>query len=182
MLLYIILGVLAILVIAAIGIYNKLAKQKVMVSEASADIETFLKQRYDMIPNLVEVVKGYAKHERETFSKITEMRAKAMETTGFEQKAKLEDQLSNVISKIFAVAENYPQLKADTNFLSLQTNLKDLEDNIQKSRRYYNGAVRDFNRMIVVFPTNLIAQILGFKIEPFFEVAENEKKNVEIKF
>jgi len=166
MLLYIILGVLAVLIIAVIGIYNRLAKQKVMISEASADIETFQKQRYDMIPNLVEIVKGYAKHEQETFAKVTEMRTKAMGATSFEEKAKLEDQLSNMISKIFAVAENYPELKA----------------NIQKSRRYYNGAVRDFNSMIVIFPTNIIAQVLGFKAEPFFEASEDEKKNVEIKF
>ena len=110
------------------------------------------------------------------------MRAKAMGATSFEEKAKLEDQLSNMISKIFAVAENYPELKANTNFLGLQTNLKDLEDNIQKSRRYYNGAVRDFNSMIVIFPTNIIAQALGFKAEPFFEASDEEKKNVEIKF
>jgi len=179
---YIILGIIAVLLVAIVGIYNRLAKQKVMVSEASADIETFQKQRYDMIPNLVEIVKGYAKHERETFEKVTEMRAKAMGATSFDEKAKLEDQLSNMISKIFAVAENYPELKANTNFLNLQTNLKDLEDNIQKSRRYYNGAVRDFNSMIAVFPTNIIAQVLGFKAEPFFEASENEKKNVEIKF
>ena len=179
---YIILGLVAVLLIAIVGIYNRLAKQKVMVSEASADIETFQKQRYDMIPNLVEIVKGYAKHESETFQKVTVMRTKAMGATSFDEKAKLEDQLSGMVSKIFAVAENYPQLKADTNFLGLQTNLKDLEDNIQKSRRYYNGAVRDFNSMIVIFPTNIIAQVLGFKAEPFFEASDEEKKNVEIKF
>jgi len=179
---YIILGIIAVLLVAIVGIYNRLAKQKVMVSEASSDIETFQKQRYDMIPNLVEIVKGYAKHERETFEKVTEMRTKAMGATSFDEKARLEDQLSGMISKLFAVAENYPELKADTNFLSLQTNLKNLEDNIQKSRRYYNGAVRDFNTMIVVFPTNIIAQVLGFKAEPFFEASDDEKKNVEIKF
>ncbi|MDD4381872.1 MAG: LemA family protein [Candidatus Dojkabacteria bacterium] len=178
----IILGIIVLLAIIIVGIFNKLAKQKVMVEEASSDIETFLKQRYDMIPNLVEIVKGYAKHEKETFEKITEMRAKAMGTESFAEKAKIEDQISGAISKIFAVAENYPELKANTNFLDLQGTLKELEDGIQKSRRYYNGSVRDFNQMIVVFPTNIIANILKFKAFPFFEASEEEQKNVEIKF
>lgn len=178
----VIIGVIIILAIVVIGIYNTLAKQKVMVDEASSDIETFLKQRYDMIPNLVETVKGYAKHEKETFEKITEMRAKAMSTESFADKAKLEDQISGAISKIFAVAENYPELKANTNFMDLQGTLKELEDNIQKSRRYYNGSVRDFNQMIIVFPTNIIANILKFKAFPFFEASEEEQKNVEVKF
>lgn len=180
--LWIVLGIIALLAIIIVGIYNKLARQKVMADEATSDIETFLKQRYDMIPNLVETVKGYAKHEKETFEKLTEMRAKAMGTESFAEKAKMEDQISNTISKIFAVAENYPELKANTNFLDLQETLKELEDNIQKSRRYYNGAVRDFNQMIVVFPTNIIANILKFKALPFFEASEEEKKNVEVKF
>jgi LemA protein len=105
-----------------------------------------------------------------------------MSTGSFEEKAKLEDQLSKGLSKIFALAENYPELKANTNFLELQTSLKELEDTLQKSRRFYNGTVRDFNTMIVVFPSNIIANILGFKQEPFFEASEEEKKNVEVKF
>ena len=139
------IGVLALLAVVLVGLYNRLAKQKIVVEEASADIETFLKQRYDMIPNLVEIVKGYAKHEQETFKQITEMRAKAMSASSLSEKMELEDQLSKAVSKIIAVAENYPELKANTNFLDLQSSLKDLEDNIQKSRRFYNGAARDFN-------------------------------------
>ena len=162
--------------------YNKIAKQKLVVNEASADIETFLKQRYDMIPNLVEIVKGYAKHESETFAKITEMRSKAMSAGSLDEKMQYEKELSAGITKIFAVAENYPELKANDNFKELQTSLKELEENIQKSRRFYNGTVRDFNTLIAVFPNNLIAGIFGYKAMPFFEASEEEKENVEIKF
>ncbi|MDD2577815.1 MAG: LemA family protein [Candidatus Dojkabacteria bacterium] len=174
--------VLVLLAILLVGLYNKLAKQRVVVDEASSDIETFLKQRYDMIPNLVEIVKGYAKHETETFTKVTELRAKAMSAGSLEQKMEIEGELSKAVTKVMAVAENYPELKANANFLDLQTNLKELEDNIQKSRRYYNGAARDFNSMLVVFPNNLLAGIFGFKNVAFFEATEEEKKNVEIKF
>ena len=180
--LYIILGVVLLLGIILISLYNRLVRQKVVIGEASADIETMLKQRYDMIPNLVSIVKGYAQHEKGTFESVTELRSKAMSAGSFEEKAKIEDQLSKGLSKIFALAENYPELKANTNFLELQTSLKDLEDNIQKSRRFYNGTVRDFNTAIVVFPNNILANILGFKAEPFFEASQEEQKNVEIKF
>lgn len=179
---YIVLCVVALLAIIVVGLYNKLSRQKVSINEASSDIETFLKQRYDMIPNLVEIVKGYAKHEKSTFEAVTELRNKAMSSGSLEDKIKIDDQLSQGLSKLFALAENYPELKANTNFLDLQTSLKDLEESIQKSRRYYNGTVRDFNAMIVVFPNNLIANMFGFKAEPFFEASEQEQKNVEIKF
>ena len=174
--------ILVLLVIYLISVYNKLAKSKVVVEEASSDIETFLKQRYDMIPNLVEIVKGYAKHESGTFKEVTELRTKAMAAGSLPEKMKLEEGISGAISKIFAVAENYPELKANTNFIELQSTLKDIEDQIQKSRRYYNGAAREFNTAIAVFPTNLIAQIFGYKKVDFFEASEEEKKNVEVKF
>lgn len=180
--LYITLGVVLLLAIVLVSLYNRLASQKVVINEASADIETMLKQRYDMIPNLVSIVKGYAQHEKGTFEAVTELRTKAMDAGSFDEKAKIEDQLTKGLSKIFALAENYPELKANTNFLDLQTSLKDLEDNIQKSRRFYNGTVRDFNTMIVVFPNNILAGMFGFKAEPFFEASEEEQKNVEIKF
>ncbi|MBU1120059.1 LemA family protein [Patescibacteria group bacterium] len=180
--LYIILGIILLLAVILVSLYNKLVRQKVVIGEASADIETMLKQRYDMIPNLVSIVKGYAQHEKGTFESVTELRSKAMNAGSFEEKAQLEDQLSKGLSKIFALAENYPELKANTNFLELQTTLKDLEDSIQKSRRFYNGTVRDFNTTIVVFPNNILANMLGFKAEPFFEASEEEQKNVEIKF
>jgi len=178
----VILGILLLVAVVAIGLFNALSRQKVVVDEATADIETFLKQRYDMIPNLVEIVKGYAKHEKDTFKEVTEMRTKAMSAGSFSEKAAIEDQLSKGISKIFAVAESYPELKADQNFVELQNSLKALEDDIQKSRRFYNGTVRDFNTKIATFPNNIIANILGFKALPFFEASEEEKKNVKIEF
>ncbi len=179
---YILLGVVVLVIFFLVALYNKLAKQKLVVEEASADIETFLKQRYDMIPNLVEIVKGYAKHEQETLSKVTEMRAKAMSTDSLSEKMEIENQLGKAITKIFAVAESYPELKANTNFMELQSSLKALEDDIQKSRRYYNGAAKDFNTVIAVFPNNLVANIFGFTKLAFFEASEEEQKNVEIKF
>jgi len=178
--------IILIVVVAVIGLlislYNKLAKQKVLINEAESDIDTFLKQRYDMIPNLVEIVKGYAKHEQDTFTKVTEMRSKAMSAGSVEEKMKYEKELSAAITQIFAVAENYPELKANENFKELQASLKELENNIQKSRRFYNGTVRDFNAMIAVFPNNIIAGIFGYKEMPFFEASEEEKENVKIKF
>ena len=176
------LGVLLVIGIALIALYNSLAKLKLIVEEASSDIETFLKQRYDMIPNLVEIVKGYAKHEKEIFENVAKLRSQAMNAEGLDQKLAMEGELTKGIAKIFAVAEGYPELKANENFMQLQGNLKELEDNIQKSRRFYNGAVRDFNTKIVVFPNNLIAGIFGFKSMPFFEASEEEQKNVEVKF
>ncbi|KKP63866.1 MAG: hypothetical protein UR61_C0061G0006 [candidate division WS6 bacterium GW2011_GWE1_34_7] len=175
----IILGVIALFLVT---LYNSLIKLKLTVNEASSDIETFLKQRYDMIPNLVEIVKGYAKHEKEIFEKVSELRSKAMNSGSLSDQMALEGELAKGISKIFAIAEAYPELKANENFLNLQANLKDLENDIQKSRRFYNGTVRDFNTKLVVFPNNLVAGILGFKEFPFFEAEEEEKKNVEIKF
>lgn len=179
---YIALAIVAVIAIFLVSLYNKLAKLKLVVNEATADIETFLKQRYDMIPNLVNTVKGYAKHEKETFVELTEMRSKAMSAEGLGAKAEYEAKISQAVTKIFAVAENYPELKADKNFLDLQQNLKAMEDNIQKSRRFYNGTVRDFNTIIAVFPNNLIAGILGYKDMPFFEASEEEKKNVKVEF
>lgn len=176
------LVIILVIGVIIVGLFNSLSRQRVVVNEATADIETFLKQRYDMIPNLVEIVKGYASHEQETFKQVTEMRTKAMSAGSFEEKAKLEDELSKGISKIFAVAEAYPELKANQNFIELQNTLKSLEDDIQKSRRFYNGTVRDFNTKIAVFPNNLVANVLGFKALPFFEATEEEKQNVKIEF
>lgn len=177
-----ILATVVVIIGLLISLYNKLAKQKVLVNEASSDIETFLKQRYDMIPNLVEIVKGYAKHEQDTFTKVTEMRTKAMSAGSLGEKMEYEKQLSGAITQLLAVAENYPELKANENFRELQVSLKALEDNIQKSRRFYNGTVRDFNSMIAVFPNSIIAGIMGYKAMPFFEASEEEKENVKIKF
>lgn len=178
----VLLVVLGVIVMYVISLNNTLVKMKQMVNEATSDIETFLKQRYDLIPNLVETVKGYAKHEKDLFENVTKLRSEAMSAGSTDEKLKLDKQLQQGISKIFAIAENYPELKANENFLNLQANLKDMEEEIQKSRRFYNGTVRDFNTKIQVFPSNIFAKMFGFSEFPFFEASDEEKQNVQVKF
>ncbi len=182
MFMWIILGVVIVIVIGAIYIYNSLVRSKVRVDEAWSDIDVQLKRRYDLIPNLVETVKGYAKHEKEVFEKVTEMRSQAMNANGLEEKGKAENMLSDTLKSLFAVAENYPQLKANENFLELQRELTDTEDKIQAARRFYNSNVRDLNTKIQVFPNSLLAGILGYKARDFFQTEESEKEQVKVDF
>lgn len=170
------------LLLIVVGLYNSVARLKILVDEAWSGIDVQLKRRYDLIPNLVETVKGYAKHERKTFEKIAELRTSAMNATTPEEKGKMENQLTGALKTLFAVAENYPQLKANENFLNLQSELSVIEGELQGARRYYNGAVRDFNTKIIMFPNNVIAGILGFKSREFFEAEEEEKKNIKVDF
>ena len=176
------LGLIGIIAIFVIGIYNSLVKLKVLVDEAWSGIDVQLKRRYDLIPNLVETVKGYAKHEKELFEKVTKLRSSAMSAESIEEKGKLEGQLSSTLKTLFAVAENYPELKANENFMKLQDELSAIEEEVQGARRYYNGAVRDFNTKIQVFPNNLLAGMLGFKVREFFEAEEEAKKAVKVDF
>jgi LemA protein len=177
------IGVIAIGLIAwGIGLYNGLITLKNIVDEAWSGISVQLKRRYDLIPNLVETVKGYAKHEKGTLEKITELRSSAMQTTSIEEKGQIENQLTGALKSLFAVAESYPDLKANQNFLDLQKQLSEVEDNIQNARRYYNGTVRDFNTKIQVFPNSLIANFLNFKAREFFEATEEEQKNIKVDF
>jgi LemA protein len=175
-------GVLVVGLLAAVGIYNGLVQLKILVDEAWSGIDIQLKRRYDLIPNLVETVKGYAKHEKETFENIAKLRTAAMSATGVEEKSKLENQLSAGLKTLFAVAENYPELKANQNFLDLQSTLTSIEGEIQGARSYYNGTVRDYNTEIMVFPNNLFAGMLGFKTREFFAVEEEAKANVKVDF
>ncbi len=180
---WIVLAILAAIIIWIISIYNGLIRLKNRVDEAWADIDVQLKRRYDLIPNLVETVKGYAKHERELFTKVTEARARAMQAGSVEDKAQAENMLSQTLKSLFAVAENYPELKASENFAKLQDELTDTENKIQAARRFYNGQVRDFNTKIQIFPNNIIANMLGFKPREFFEIEqEEEREAVEVKF
>jgi LemA protein len=165
-----------------IGVYNGLIKLRNRVDEAWSDISVQLKRRHDLIPNLVSTVKGYAKHERELFEKVTEARTRAMGAKTPKEQAETENMLSDTLKSLFAVAENYPDLKANQNFLELQKELTDTEDKIQASRRFYNGNVRDFNTKIQVFPNNLVAGMLKFKDYEFFEIEEGEKENVKVEF
>jgi LemA protein len=166
-----------------IVVYNGLIRVVNQAKEAFSDINVQLKRRYDLIPNLVESVKGYAAHEAGVFEKVTEARSNAMQATGT-AKAEAENQLSGALKSLFAVAENYPQLKANENFLSLQNELTDTEDKIQAARRFYNGMVRDLNIKIQIFPSNIIANIFGFKKMDFFgnDLTDAEKQPVQVKF
>jgi len=183
---YIVLVVLAILIFVLIAIYNGLIRSRNRVDEAFSDIDVQLKRRYDLIPNLMETVKGYAKHEKETFDMVVKARSAAMNAHGKEgnlkESAQAENMLTDTLKSLFALTENYPDLKANQNFLKLQDELSDTENKIQASRRFYNGNVRDFNTKIQVFPTNLIAGMMNFKNYDFFEADAKEKENVKVKF
>ncbi|HRO98998.1 MAG TPA: LemA family protein [Flavobacteriales bacterium] len=176
-------AVLLLVVLYAIGIYNKLVKLKNLVAEAWSGIDVQLKKRYDLIPNLVETVKGYAAHEKETFENVARARTAAQQATTVEAHQAAEKQLSGALMNLLAVAERYPDLKANTNFLELQGALAQIEGDLEKSRRYYNGTVREQNTLIESFPSNLIANGFGFAKSAFFEL-ENaaEKQTPQVKF
>ena len=185
--LYIILGVVAIVVLWLILTYNGLITSRNRVDEAFSDIDVQLKRRYDLIPNLVETVKGYATHEKETLQKITEARTKAMslhddKNASLAQKEQAENALGASVRGLMVAVEAYPELKANQNFLQLQDELSDTENKIQASRRFYNGNVRDFNTKLQVFPTNMFASMMHFTKYDFFQAAEGEKQNVQVKF
>lgn len=176
------LVLVGILVLWVIALFNGLIKLRNRVDEAWSDIDVQLKRRYDLIPNLIETVKGYAKHEKEVLESVTEARTRAMGASDPKDQVEAENMLSDTLKSLFAVSENYPDLKANQNFLELQRELSDTENKIQASRRFYNGNVRDFNTKIQTFPNNVMAGILNFKERDFFEAGEEEKKNVEVKF
>ncbi len=170
---YVVVGIVGLVLIYIIGTYNTLVRLRQHVRESWSGIDTELKRRYDLIPNLVETVKGYAVHERETLNAVSEARARAVASTGTpDSQARDEGVLVSTLRELFAVVEAYPQLKANQNFLHLQEELVITEDRIQAVRRFYNGNVRDLNTRIAVFPSNLIASIFGIGPEEFFEVAE----------
>lgn len=186
MIIWIVLAVVVVLAFSLIGIYNGLITAKNRVDEAWSDIDVQLKRRYDLIPNLVETVKGYASHEQLTLTQVVEARNAAMsaqQSGNVEEQLKAENVLSGTLKSIFALSENYPDLKANQNFLELQRELTDTEDKIQASRRFYNGNVRDFNTKLQVFPTSIFANMLGFKNYQFFEIENQaEKANVKVSF
>ena len=182
--LWILIGIVVVLGLFLWVTYNGLVRLKIRVDEAWSDITVQLKRRLDLIPNLVNSVKGYAAHESGVFEKVTEARANALNAQGVKQTAAAENQFEDALKSLFAVAENYPQLRANENFLQLQQELVDTEDKIQASRRFYNSGVRDFNTKTQVFPNNLFASMLGFKQREFFEVEDmaSVEKPVEVKF
>lgn len=175
--------VVLLLVFYAIGIYNKLVRLTTLVDEAWSGIDVQLKKRYSLIPNLVETVKGYAKHEQETFEKVVNARNLAQSATTLEGHQAAENQLNKALVNLFALAEQYPELKANQNFLQLQEELSVIEQDIEKSRRYYNGTVREKNILVDSFPSNILANLFGFIKSKFFEL-DNEAERVlpQVKF
>ena len=184
-LLYIVLAVLAVMVLWVVFAYNHFVTMVQRAGEAWADIDVQLKRRYDLIPNLVETVKGYATHEKSTFENIAAARSAAMGAQGLEAKGAAENQLSNTLKSLFAVAEAYPELKANQNFLALQGELSDTENKIQAARRFYNGNVRDLNTALASFPNNVIAGAFHFEKREFFELGDADaaaREPVAVKF
>ncbi len=181
--LYIIGGAILAAILAFVGIYNSLVRRKNRVEEAWADIEVQLKRRYDLIPNLVEAVKGYAAHEKSVFENVTRARATAMGATGT-GRAEAENMLAGTLKTLFAVAENYPDLKANMNFLELQRELSDTENKIQSARRFFNGNVRDYNIFLESFPSNMITGIFGFSRKELFDLPDGSpaQEPVAVKF
>ena len=176
--------IILIIIVLVIGLfwstYNSLVKLDERVNEAWSDITVQLKYRADLIPNVIETVKGYAKHEKEVFQGVTEARSAVMGAKSVKAAAKAESEMTNALSKVFAIAEAYPELKANTNFQKLQEQLQDVEDKIQASRRFYNDGAKELNTKIKTFPTNKVNKLIGhFKIRDYFEVAEAERARIE---
>jgi LemA protein len=176
---WIVLGIVAVLAIFLWVTYNSLVTLKIRVDEAWSDITVQLKRRVDLIPNLVNTVKGYAAHETGVFEKVTEARSAIQNANGVKEAAAGENMLEGALKSLFAVAEAYPDLKADQNFLQLQQELVDTEDKIQAARRFYNGGIRDLNTKIGLFPNNIFAGMLGFKEREFFELNDAEQAVAE---
>jgi LemA protein len=176
----IVLGLVLLLGLAVVASYNRFVSQRNLIRDAFANIDTELRRRYDLIPNLVETVRGYASHERETFENVTRARAAAAAATGSPaEQAAAEGPLVAALRQLFAVAENYPQLRANENFLALQQELGNTEDRIQASRRFYNANVREFNRRVQSVPSNIVASVFNFEEEEFFEVEPAMRERVE---
>ncbi len=183
----IVIGIVAFLLLLFaiwyISAYNKLINKRNVLEEAWATIDVYLKKRYDLIPNLVNTVKGYASHEKETFQKVTEARAMAMSATTPAEKVEADRAFTNVLRSFNRVTENYPQLKANTNFMDLQNQLRTIENELAQARKYYNATSRDFNTKIQSFPSNIVAKKMKLEKQPYFELdSEEEKKNVTVSF
>ncbi len=183
----VIIGIIVLAVICIggwlVGIYNGFIKSKNNCEEAYSTMDVYLKKRFDLIPNLVETVKGYAKHESETFEKVVKARSMVGSATTVEERAEAENQLTGTLKTLFAVAEAYPELKANQNFVDLQNQLQTLEGEIAESRKYYNATVKTYNNKVEMFPSSIIANVCGFSRKPMFEVnSEEERQNVKVQF
>ncbi len=178
----IIIAIVVVIMLYVLTTYNGLVGSRNVVDEAFSTMDVYLKKRWDLIPNLVEVVKGYAKHESETLEKVVQLRNGAYNNMSVDEKVEVNKQLSSGISRLIAVAESYPDLKANQNFTDLSKELSKIEEDIANSRKYYNGTVRNFNNKVMMFPGNIIANMFGFKKATMFEAVEEERKNVKVEF
>jgi len=179
---YILIGIVVLLVVYFVATYNGFVVLKTRIQEAFSGIDVQLKRRADLIPNLVETVKGYAKHEKSVFENVTKARSALMSAQSMQDKADANNQLTNALKSLFAVAEAYPQLRASENFQDLQKQLEDTEDKVAYSRQFYNSNVLEFNAKVQVFPSSIIANMFGFKQYDFFQATEEEKEEVKVKF
>lgn len=181
-LVYVVLILIAALAIYVLTVYNKLAQFTVKIKEAWSQIDIQLKLRADLIPNLVETVKGYAKHEKDVFENVTKARAAVMSATNPDQVQAADNMMTSALKSLFAVAENYPELKANENFMKLQDDLKAVEEKIAYARQFYNAVLRDYNNLVVTVPSSIIAKMFGFAQKEFFEASAQERQNVEVSF
>ena len=177
---YIIIAIIVLTIIYAFALYNSFVKLNNKVKEAFSTMDVYLKKRWDLIPNIVETVKGYAKHEKDTLKEFVELRNSAYDKMSDDEKIKTNEQLSSGISKIMALAEAYPDLKANENFKDLSKELSKIEDDIANSRKYYNGVVRIYNNKVEMFPSNIFAGLFGYKSKAMFEASANERENVKV--
>lgn len=180
MLIYIILLIIILIIIYAFALYNNFVKLNNKVKEAFSTMDVYLKKRWDLIPNIVETVKGYAKHEKDTLEEVVELRNSTYDKMSDDEKIKTNEQLSSSISKIMVLAEAYPDLKANENFKNLSKELSKVEDDIANSRKYYNGIVRIYNNNVEMFPSNIFARLFGYKSKSMFEASANERENVKV--
>jgi LemA protein len=178
----VLIGAAVLLILYLVGMYNGFIILRTRIQEALSGIDVQLKRRADLIPNLVETVKGYAKHEKEVFENVTKARASMMNAGSLQEKADANNMMSGALKSLFAVAESYPELKANTNFQDLQRQLEDTEDKVSFSRQFYNSNVLEFNSKVQLFPGNIIAGMFGFKTAVFFAATEEEKKKIDVKF
>jgi hypothetical protein ELI_0701 len=175
-------GILILLIGYIISTYNKLVSNKNSLDESFSTMDVYLKKRWDLIPNLVETVKGYAKHEKDLFKEVTELRSKSYQDLSLDEKNEINKKLTTTLNKLIAVAENYPELKANENFLDLSHELKNTEQDIANARKYYNANVKVYNNQVMIFPSNIIAKIFKFEKASMFEIEETERQNVKVEF
>lgn len=175
-------GILILLIGYTISTYNGLVSNKNSLDESFSTMDVYLKKRWDLIPNLVETVKGYAKHEKDLFKEVTELRSKSYQDLSLDEKNEINKKLTTTLNKLIAVAENYPELKANENFLDLSHELKNTEQDIANARKYYNANVKVYNNQVMIFPSNIIAKIFKFEKASMFEIEETERQNVKVEF